>query len=83
MEYKRPRLVAETADDLQNILFGEADEALIDIQGDSSNAIQVAAPIAEPEPEVFSDSDRGTLTIYESEYPHCRFYGRVHRQGYE
>jgi len=59
MEYKRPRLVAETADDLQNILFGEM------VQSETANAVdavtemQVPVPLPEPEPEVFSDSDRG------------------------
>lgn len=79
MEYKRPRLIAETADDLQNILFGEADEAIVDIQGDSSTAVQVAGPVAEPEPEVFSDSDRGTFNLHKFNLSHCRFDGRVHR----
>ena len=59
MEYKRPRLVAETADDLQNILFGEADESLEHPTGEPPAEMQVPVPVPEPEPEVFSDSDRG------------------------
>jgi len=60
MEYKRPRLVAETADDLQNILFGEVDESLEQPSGESPMEMQVPVPLPEPEPEVFSDSDKGT-----------------------
>ena len=59
MEYKRPRLVAETADDLQNILFGEMDEPAAEPTGETPTEVQVPVPVAEPEPEVFSDSDRG------------------------
>ena len=61
MEYKRARLVAETADDLQNILFGESEEQPTELMGDASSALQVQAPAPEPDPEVFSDSDKGML----------------------
>ena len=64
MEYKRPRLVAETADDLQNILFGEVDESLQEPVGEVPTEMQVPVPLPEPEPEVFSDSDRGMYQHY-------------------
>jgi len=61
MQTKRQRLVADTADDLQQILFGEADES--EVPQGSSQPMEQQLPVPRPEPEeaeVFSDSDKGT-----------------------
>jgi hypothetical protein len=62
MQPKRRRLVAETADDLQHILFGDSGEG-DDEQGSYPDPqTAVAIPRTEPEDvEVFSDSDRDSM----------------------
>ena len=60
MQTKRARLVADTADDLQHILFGEPDEQSA-VQS-SQQPVESQLPVPRPEPEeaeIYSDSDRG------------------------
>ena len=64
MQTKRRRLVAETADDLQQILFGDMEEDIVPEGQESTPEQQAVVPIAVPEPEdieVFSDSDRDSM----------------------
>ena len=60
METKRRRLVADTADDLQHILFGDLGE-----EGDAAqDENQAVLPVESPEPEdveIFSDSDKDSM----------------------
>ena len=64
MQTKRRRLVAETADDLQQILFGEVDEEEVqagqELQPEQQQAV---VPVARPdeEVEIYSDSDRDSM----------------------
>ena len=63
MQTKRRRLVADTADDLQHILFGDDEEA--EVEGQVAPEEQTAMAIPRPEPEdveIFSDSDKGKST---------------------
>lgn len=62
MQTKRRRLVAETADDLQHILFGDSEEAGEGHAAGGDEQTALAIPVAEPEDvEVFSDSDRDSM----------------------
>ena len=65
MQPKRRKLVAETADDLEHILFGDMDEA-DQPTGEvrPEEAQQAIVPVPRPEPEdveVFSDSDKDSM----------------------
>lgn len=60
MENKRRRLVADTADDLQHILFGDMDESA----QESHDLNEAILPVESPEPEdvgSFSDSDKDSM----------------------
>ena len=64
MQQKRRRLVAETADDLQQILFGDIDETEVPDQEPTSGEQQALVPALRPEAEdmeVLSDSDRDSM----------------------
>jgi hypothetical protein len=70
MQTKRARLVADTADDLQHILFGEPDET--EVQPSTQQPVEHQLPVPRPEPEeaeIYSDSDRGMYTV-----PGCAYF---------
>ena len=60
METKRRRLVADTADDLQHILFGDMEQDVA--ENDETN--QAVVPVEKVEPdnvESYSDSDKDSM----------------------